>query len=327
MTPIQPETIPHASVAARSTGTHAPRRGRILRALRRAVRPIALAVCAATPLAPARAAIVLPPVYDHVVIVIMENKTYGEVIGSAYAPYINALAAQGALFTSSYAIGHPSEPNYLELYSGSNQGITDDSCPHTFAGVDNLGSQLIGASLTFAGYSEDLPAEGSTVCSSGLYFRKHNPWVNFDNVPSASNKPYSAFPSDFSTLPTLSFVVPNQCNDMHNSSNCPISPSVASGDTWLQNNIDDYAQWAKTHDSLLIVTWDEDDGTSGNHNRIATFFVGAMVVPGQYDETINHYTVLATLEAMYGLPAIAGAAAKTPIADVWDTTVFRDGFE
>src|SRR5262245_58169359 len=73
------------------------------------------------------------PTPDHVVIVIEENHAYNEIIGSASAPYINGLAGQGALMTNSFAIEHPSEPNYLDFFSGSNQGITRD-------GVDNPGS-------------------------------------------------------------------------------------------------------------------------------------------------------------------------------------------
>ena len=261
------------------------------------------------------------PAYDHVLVVVMENHSYGQVVGSASAPYITALATQGANFTKSYAIEHPSEPNYLDLFSGANQGVTDDSCPHTFS-TDNLGSQLIAAGLTFTGYSEGLPAAGSTVCSAGTapntYQRKHNPWVNFSNVPADSNQPLTAFPGDFSDLPTLAFVVPNQCHDMHD---C----SVATGDAWLAANIDAYAQWAKAHESLLVLTWDENDYSAGNH--IATIFVGALVVPGNYVEHIDHYTVLSTLEALYALPAAGGAAERTPISDVWDTRLFRDGFE
>lgn len=267
------------------------------------------------------AAFAVLPAYDHVLVVVMENHSYDQVVGNANAPYITALAAQGANFTGSYAIEHPSEPNYLDLFSGSNQGVTDDSCPHTFS-ADNLGSQLLAANLTFAGYSEGLPAAGSVVCSAGTapntYQRKHNPWVNFSNVPPESNQPLTAFPGDFSTLPTVSFVVPNQCHDMHD---C----SVATGDAWLAANIDAYAQWAKTHDSLLVLTWDENDFSAGNH--IATIFVGELVVPGNYAEHIDHYTVLATLEALYGLGGVGGAADRDAITDVWDTTIFGDRFE
>src|SRR5438093_9035376 len=70
---------------------------------------------------------------DHLVLLIEENRGYSQIIGSTSAPYINSLAQRGALMTNSFAIEHPSQPNYLDLFSGSNQGITSDSCPHTFS--------------------------------------------------------------------------------------------------------------------------------------------------------------------------------------------------
>ena len=93
---------------------------------------------AATPL-PTKAAAGLPRP-DHVVIVIEENHSFQEIYKSASAPFINSLVPEGALFTQSFAIEHPSEPNYLDLFSGSNQGVTDDSCPHSFS-TSNLGAQ------------------------------------------------------------------------------------------------------------------------------------------------------------------------------------------
>src|SRR5579871_5496083 len=121
----------------------------------------------------------------HVIIVMEENHSYSDIIGSPQAPYINALAQSGALFTDSHAVTHPSQPNYLELFSGSTQGITDDSCPHSFA-VDNEASELIAAGKSFVGYSEGLPSEGSLVCTAGKYARKHSPWTNFTNLPTTT---------------------------------------------------------------------------------------------------------------------------------------------
>ncbi|HSJ40972.1 MAG TPA: alkaline phosphatase family protein [Xanthobacteraceae bacterium] len=258
--------------------------------------------------------------YDHVVVVVMENHSFSEIIGNtAKAPYINSLAAGGASFTQSFAVEHPSEPNYLDLFSGSNQGVTADSCPHTFS-TDNLGSQLIAANLTFIGFSEDLPASDPQICTYGThgYARKHNPWVNFSNVPATSNQPFTAFPADFSGLPTVSFVVPNLCSDMHD---C----TIAVGDAWLSQHIDTYTRWARSHNSLLILTWDEDDHSASN--QVPTIFAGALVIPGIYAESINHFDVLATLEAMYGLDAIGAAASNPAITDLFDTTLFRNGFE
>ncbi|MDS0135629.1 MULTISPECIES: alkaline phosphatase family protein [unclassified Amycolatopsis] len=248
------------------------------------------------------------PAFDHIVLVMFENKKYSSINGSSSAPYFNTLASQSAKFTNSFAITHPSQPNYVALFSGATQGVTDDSCPANLGAKANLGRQLIDAGKTFKGYSEAMPSDGYTGCSSGTYRRKHNSWVDFSNVPAASNVRFSGFPSDFTQLPTVAFVTPDMCNDMHD---C----SIGTGDTWLKKNLDAYAQWAKTHNSLLITTFDEDSNTSVN--QIFTTFTGANVKVGSYSETINHYTVLRTIEAAYGLPGIGNAASKSPILDVW----------
>lgn len=244
---------------------------------------------------------------DHLVIVIFENHQQPQVIGSPDAPYINSLAQSGANFTESYAITHPSQPNYIAQFSGDTQGVTDDSCPNTFA-AGNLGNQLVGAGLGFAGYSEGLPSAGFTGCSSGDYARKHAPWVNFSNLDGSTNQPFTAFPADFTQLPTVSYVIPDLCNDMHD---C----SVSTGDTWLQDNLSAYADWATTHNSLLIVDFDEDDFTSTN--RIPTVFYGQPAKPGTYSEHITHYSVLRTIEDMYNLPHLGAANDATTITDCW----------
>jgi hypothetical protein len=244
---------------------------------------------------------------DHVVVVVEENHSDQDIIGNPNAPYINSLASNGANMTSFFAETHPSEPNYLAMYSGDTQGVTDDSCPHTFNSA-NLGGELLAAGLGFVGYSEDLPSVGYTGCSSGSYARKHNPWVNFTDVPASANQPFSAFPTDYSKLPEVSFVVPNLDNDMHDG-------SIAQGDQWLQSNMGGYADWARTHNSLLVLTFDEDDHSQ--NNQIATVFVGQSVAAGDYGETVNHYNLLRTLADAYGIDPMGAAASAAPIADIW----------
>src|SRR5256885_10044214 len=100
---------------------------------------------------PARSGAVPAPA--HIVVAVMENHGYADVIGNPQAPFINSLASRGALFTRSYAVSHPSEPNYLALFSGSSHGVTSDQCPLSFA-APNLATGLIAAHRTFAGYSE-----------------------------------------------------------------------------------------------------------------------------------------------------------------------------
>jgi acid phosphatase len=194
------------------------------------------------------------------------------------------------------------------LFSGSTQGVTSDRCLTPFHDRPNLGAQLIGAGLTFTGYSEGLPAPGYRGCTHGRYAAKHNPWVDFDTVPAAANQPYSAFPKDFSALPSLAFVVPDLCNDMHD---C----GTAAGDAWAAEHLEPYRQWAAAHNSLLLVTYDEDDGSADN--QILTLLTGAGVRPGQYSQRIDHYNVLRTLEDLFGLPGIGKAATAKPISGVW----------
>jgi PKD repeat protein len=244
---------------------------------------------------------------DHVVIVVEENHSATNIMGNPDAPFINTLAQQNANFTQSYALTHPSQPNYIALFSGGYQGVTDDTCPHTFSGA-NFGSQLRGAGFGFTGYSEGLPAAGSTACNSGKYARKHSPWANFSNLPGTTNQPLSAFPTDFNDLPEVSYVIPNLDNDMHDG-------TVAMGDQWLQTHLSDYISWAKTHNSLFVLTFDEDD--RGDNNRIPTVMAGQRVVQGSYTKRIDHYSMLRTLQDAYGLAPLGGSASAAPILDVW----------
>lgn len=249
------------------------------------------------------------PTPAHVVIVVEENRSQANIIGNKSAPFINALAAGGAMMAQSFAETHPSEPNYLALFAGDTLGITKDTCPVNGGNLPNLGTELLSAGYTFTGFAEGLPTTGSTVCSAGKYARKHVPWANFSNIPPASSLPFSTFPAgDFAKLPTVSFVIPDNDNNMHDG-------SIPQGDAWLNHQLSGYANWARVNNSLLIVTWDEDDG--GSRNQIPTVFYGAHVQPGTYNEQISHYNVLATLEEMYGLPKTGNAASAPVIATIW----------
>ncbi len=258
-----------------------------------------------------------PPKFDHIVVVVMENKNFNAIIGRPdEAPYLNKLAAAGAVFSNSFAVGHPSQPNYLALFSGSTQGLSSDHCPQNFKNQPNLGAELIKAGLTFAGYSESMPSNGYTGCGSELslgYTRVHNPWVDFGNIPAASNKTFARFPSSFGKLPTVSFVIPNLCHDMHYCTR-------DSGDNWIKSHLSGYASWALTHNSLLVITWDEDGtvlGFGGDNNKVPTIFYGAHIRVGTYRERINHYSVLRAFEDIYQLPRAGKSAHAAAITDIW----------
>ena len=183
---------------------------------------------------------------DHVVVVIEENRGYRQIM-DVQDSYIHQLATKGLLLTESYGVTHPSQPNYLALFSGSTQGVTSNTCPLEFT-TDNLASQLSTKGLSFASYSESLPFAADKTCMAGPYRRKHNPAANWPQQASV-NLSFADFPQDFSKLPTVAFVIPNQDNDMHDG-------SIAAADSWLKTNIKPYLDWAMRHNSLLILTWD-----------------------------------------------------------------------
>jgi len=271
-----------------------------------------------------------PPRYDHIVIVMEENRTPTEIIGDRVnAPYINTLADGGVKIGAMFAEVHPSQPNYIHLFSGDYQGVTDDNLPPNFSTTPtatypfrtpNMGAALIGAGFTFAGYSEELESAGTSdwadydphsATHPGIYYRrKHVPWANWvakvapipaNQLAASANLCFTNFPSDYSTLPTVSFVIPNQMHDMHDGSR-------KQGDDWLRDHIDGYAQWAKTNNSLLIITWDEDD--FDNINQIPTVLYGAGLRDGTtIGGTWTHHNLLRTIEDMYGTTH-SGAAAQ-----------------
>lgn len=249
------------------------------------------------------------PTLAHVVIVVEENRSQSNIIGNKAAPFINQLAAGGAMMAQSFAEVHPSEPNYYALFAGDTL-VKDNVCPVNAGNTPNLGSQLLGAGHTFVGFAEDLPAPGSADCRAGKYARKHVPWASFANIPPARSLPFSAFPGpgNYASLPTVSMVIPNLDNDMHDG-------SIAQGDQWLYQNLSQYASWARANRSLLILTWDEDDNSS--RNQIPTVFYGAGIRPGTYQEPISHFNVLSTIEQMYGLPKLGLAARAPAITDIW----------
>ena len=285
------------------------------------------------------------PVYDHVVIVIEENKDFDQIIGSRHAPYFNeVLKAEGACFTQMFGEEHHSQGNYFWLFSGDNQGVAFfDKVPEPGSRPDfpfkteNLGHQLLAKKLSFTGNSEDLPSIGfdGKASKDHHYARKHVPWISFANLPNGTtaadsvNLRFSDFPTSpagFASLPTVAFVIPNLANDMHDA---PLEASIEKGDAWVKNKLDAYYQWAKSHNSLLIITFDESDDKSNiygptnpgvpdteankdTRNLIPTIFAGAHLKPGDYAEGkgLNHVTILRTLEAMFGLPK-SGRQQKT----------------
>jgi acid phosphatase len=269
------------------------------------------------------------PRYDHVVVVVEENHSYRTIfpfepapgsilqpiriptvphLSADDAPYIRKLARFGVSFTNAHAETHPSQPNYMVLFSGGTQNVRQDTVPSKPITAPSVGGEMLSAGLSFVGYSESLPSVGFTGIKVGRYARKHAPWVSFTDVPAQDNRPFSDFPEgDFSKLPSLSMVVPNQVHDMH-------SAPVKRADDWLKRNLGAYAKWSVSHNSLLIVTWDE--GSGGNH--IPTIFFGARLRHHrQAGLRVDHFRLLRTIESLFRLPALGGSAESAPIRNVF----------
>ncbi|HUH85528.1 MAG TPA: alkaline phosphatase family protein [Stellaceae bacterium] len=301
------------------------------------------------------------PVYDHIVIVIEENKDFEQILGGgSAAPYLASLAADGAILTRMFAEEHNSEGNYFWLFSGSDQGVRfEDAVPAGPILASSLGEQLIAKGLSFKGYAEDLPAIGDkSATAPPHYARKHVPWISFAKIPdgstvaTSSNLRFADFPADYAALPTVAIVVPDLVHDMHDGAP---AGSIPAGDAWLRQHLDGYYRWALSHNSLLIVTFDENDDVSGYEgltdpatipdpryppadpdsqcrhdlqNRIITLFAGAHVRPGRYAEGngVTHVNILRTIEAMYGLPKSGAQQANAARAGIADDAIISDVF-
>jgi acid phosphatase len=271
------------------------------------MRVLTAALVAACLLSVARPAAAALPRPAHVVVVIEENHTLAQVIESGDAPYLATVAREGALFTHAHGVTHPSQPNYFALFAGLTN-VNGDGCPARGIArtAPNLAGELLAAGYTYVAYSEALPKAGFLGCSAGTYARKHAPWTHFTNIPRSLHRPLDDLTS-FETLPTVTFIVPDVDDDMHDG-------TVHEADDWAEAHLAPLLKWAAQHDTLVIFTWDEG---YDERNSIPTMFVGPMVRAGTYTQHIDHYNVLRTLEDMYGLPRTGTAARVAPITTIW----------
>ncbi len=218
-------------------------------------------------------------------VIIEENHSPTEIIGNSSAPFINSLLGKGEWFTNAHGVAHPSLPNYLALFSGSTQGVTDDGCGYSFSGP-NLASQLKSSGQTFGGYAESAPSNIRT-CSSGDYWQKHVPWAYFSPVTALTT-----------AAGTVNFIVPNQQDDMHDG-------TVAQGDAWLK------AHWPTS--GTTIVVWDEAEHVDYTPNNVVLIIVGPGVPVRQNSTNVNHYSILQWIESTKGLPCLGNACSASRI--------------
>jgi hypothetical protein len=233
-----------------------------------------------------------------VVLLVMENKDRGQIIGSADAPYMTALARRYGTAGRSFAITHPSLPNYLALVSGSTHGITSD-CTDCRVSGPNLGTQLDHAKLGWKSYQEGLSRPCFTGAAAGRYARKHDPFAYWGNRDCRHRVSFAVLKADLAAgrLPPFALVVPDLCHDMHD---C----SVATGDRFLKALVPKLLRGLGPR-GYLVLTFDESNATA----PIATVVAG----PGarrhaRESARVDHYGVLATIEDSFGLPRLGAAA-------------------
>lgn len=255
----------------------------------------------------------LPPSRSsHVVVIVMENAEYDELIGSASAPYVNSLARRGGLLTQSFAITHPSLPNYLALTSGSTHGISSD-CSDCRVAAANIVDQLEGAGISWGAYLEGLPSPCFLGAQAGGYAKKHNPFAYYTDVVSSRARcsrmvGFQALANDLrgGRLPTYTWISPNLCDDGHD---C----AIATADRFLARTVPALLHELGAH-GLLVLTWDEGVSDRGccraaKGGHVATLVLGPDVRPGaRASSPVDHYGVLGSIEGALGLPALGGAA-------------------
>ena len=245
----------------------------------------------------------------------MENREYGEVIGSPSAPYVNRLARRYGLAEASHAITHPSLPNYIALTSGTTGGIQSD-CTSCSVDTPNLIDQLEGARISWKGYLEGLPSPCFTGATAGGYAKKHNPFVYYRDFASSPSRcshlaGFAALASDLRAgrLPAYSWISPNLCDDGHD---CVLGTA----DKFLAATVPPLLRELGPH-GLLILTWDEGSSDSGccvvaHGGHIATILAGPDVRAGSREsQPVDHYGVLRTVEDALGLARLGGARSSS----------------
>jgi len=269
------------------------------------------------------------PAIDHVFLIVLENHSFSDVIGSSSMPYLNSLANQHALATNYFANLHPSLPNYFMLTVGLPETIDDN-----FAGVvsdDNIVRALTAAGDTWKAYIESLPSTGYTGPDVlPLYLKHHNPFsylsdVLNSNTQAANMVDFSQLGTDLkaSTLPKFGFILPNPRHDAHDCPSgapvCADSDKLAATDAWLKSNIDPLIKSSNFGNSVLIITLDESLQTDimNGGGQVATVLVGPHVKTGFRSTTF--YQHQSTLRVILDLLKVSdlpnAAAAATPMGE------------
>jgi phosphatidylinositol-3-phosphatase len=271
-----------------------------------------------------------PPVAaatDHVFLVMLENHSFGQVIGNPVMPYLNSLATAHGLAANYFANAHPSIPNYFMLTTGNTETIDDN-----FTGTitdDNIVRALTGSSKTWKAYIESIPSTGYLGGNTGTYLKHHNPFAYFSDVnastPAAAAQaanmvPFSQLSADLAagSLPNFVYVLPNSLDDAHDcpggAALCTPDQQLAPADAWLKANIDPVINSPKFGNSVLVIIFDESvttDITNGG-GQVMTVLVGPHVKTSfRSNNMYQHQNMLRTILELLNVsdrPGLSGAA-------------------
>lgn len=254
---------------------------------------------------------------SHVVLIVLENREFGEVIGSRDAPFINLVAEEGALATRYFATTHPSLPNYLALLGGSTYGVRQN-CTDCLTSGPNLATQLSAAGISWRAYMGGMPKACFEGAEYGAYVKRHNPFMHSRSIvskPALCRRvvPESRLYADLSAgrLPAFAWLSPDLCDDAHD---C----RIAAADRYLEGLIPRITRELGPH-GLLILTFDEgtsDRGANGQRGggRVATMLLGPDVEEGtRLRAVFDHYSLLAALEDRFGLARLRHARGARPL--------------
>ncbi len=262
---------------------------------------------------PAARAVEAVPDFEHVIVIVFENKEERQVIGSSAAPTFTAMARRYATITRYHAVTHPSLPNYIAMISGSTQGIRRN-CTACLVDATNLGDTLEVAGRSWKTYAEGLPRPGFTGAKYRRYVKKHVPFLYFRNIASSPSRrghvlSLEQLRADLTgdALPDFALIVPDLCNSMHD---CPIR----TGDRWLRATLPPLLRLPNT---VVFVTFDEGTRRPGG-NHIAALALGTAVSPSsRFVGVTGHYGLLRTIEAAWSLPLLGQSARFAPFTGIW----------
>ena len=268
------------------------------------------------------------PTFAHVFLVIEENHSFSDVLGSSSMPYLNSLASAYGLATQYYADAHPSLPNYFMLTVGAGTSITG-SAGDAYDGVvtqDNVVRALTAAGKTWKCYAESLPSVGYLGGDTGAYLQHHVPFVYFSDVQTSTAQarnvvPFTQLATDMAnnSLPDYAFIVPNVNDDAHNCpaglSTCTSDQMLAAADQWLSANISPLLASTSFQNSLLIVTFDESEDTDTEHGggHVPAVIVSPLAKAGYQSTTLyQHESTLRLMMEGLSVTDLPGAAATAP---------------